>query len=125
MKVKIESGIPVNNKCTHCVSGMVPLWLFTLGPLLYSHTSIRIPYQNILYSLMGLVIPVGIGLLIKHKRPRWAEVMVTVSKVLMVVFLIFVLTVGVYANIYIFRLMTLQVRERWFQWCSSPSVRCD
>ena len=95
---------------------MVPLWIFTLGQLLYSHTSITVPYQNILYSLLGLIIPVGLGLLIKHKRPRWAAVMVTVSKVLMVIFLLFVLTVGVYANLYIFRLMSLQVRERGCRW---------
>ena len=98
--------------CMHRVAGMVPLWIFTLGRLLYSHTSITVPYQNILYSLVGLIIAVGLGLLIKHKRPRWAAVMVTISKVLMVVFLLFVLTVGVYANLYIFRLMSLQVRER-------------
>ncbi|XP_076470667.1 ileal sodium/bile acid cotransporter-like [Babylonia areolata] len=88
---------------------MVPLWLLTLGRTLYSDTSITIPFQNIFYSLLGLLAPVALGLLIQRRRPRWAKVLVTISKVVMVLFLVFVLTVGVYANLYVFSLITVPV----------------
>ncbi|KAL8559699.1 hypothetical protein ACOMHN_002232 [Nucella lapillus] len=95
--------------CLHLSTGMVPLWLLTLGRTLYDDTSINIPYQNIFFSLLGLLVPVCIGLLIQRKRPRLALTLIKVSKVVMIVFLVFVLTVGVYTNLYIFRLITLPV----------------
>ena len=90
-------------------TGMVPLWFATLGHLLYEDTTIKIPFQNILYSLAGLVTAIGIGQLVKRYRPVWAQRMVKVSKGIMVLSLIFVLTVGIYANLYIFKLMTVEV----------------
>ncbi|KAK7474824.1 hypothetical protein BaRGS_00033896 [Batillaria attramentaria] len=102
-------GGSASNAYTLFLGGMIPLWLFTLGRKLYSDSSIQVPYQNIIFSLLGLIIPVCIGLVVQHRRPAWAKVLVKVSKGIMVVFLLFVLTVGVYANVYIFRLMKAQV----------------
>nr|KAG5690479.1 hypothetical protein BaRGS_016479 [Batillaria attramentaria] len=84
--------------------GMVPLWLFTLGRYV-SNTVVNVPFENIIYSLLGLVGAVGVGVLLQVKLPVWARRAVTVSKVTIVVFIVFMCTVGVYANLYIFRLL--------------------
>lgn len=89
--------------------GMIPLWLSTLGRKLYSGTSVRVPVQNIVFSLLGLIVPVCIGIFIQHKRPAVAKQLIKVSKAVMILFLLFVMTVGIYANVYIFRLMESQV----------------
>lgn len=86
-------------------SGMIPLWLFTVGTKVLYDTSVSIPFSNIFTSLAGLVIPVGIGMLIQWKLPKIAKYIVKGIRPLMVIFFIFVFTVGVYANLYIFKLM--------------------
>ncbi|KAL5021352.1 hypothetical protein ScPMuIL_000507 [Solemya velum] len=90
--------------------GMVPLWLYTLGVMvIYKDSDIHLPFENFFTSLLGLVIPVGIGILIQKKKKNWAKFCVKAVKPLCVIFLLFVFTVGVYANLYIFKLMTTKV----------------
>ncbi|KAL3859418.1 hypothetical protein ACJMK2_009641 [Sinanodonta woodiana] len=85
--------------------GMIPLWLLTFGEKVIYDTAVKIPYENILISLAGLIIPVGIGMLIKWKLPRVAEKVVWGIRPIMVIFIILVFTLGIYANLYIFDLM--------------------
>lgn len=85
--------------------GMIPLWLFTVGTKVLYQTEVTIPYTNILTSLVGLIVPVAIGMVIQWKKPNWAKYIVMGIKPLMIIFFIFVFTVGVYANLYIFTLM--------------------
>jgi len=84
---------------------MIPLWLFTVGTHVLYNGEVQIPYTNILTSLLGLVVPVAIGMVIQWKKPNWAKYIVMGIRPLMVIFFIFVFTVGVYANLYIFTLM--------------------
>ncbi|KAJ8302550.1 hypothetical protein KUTeg_018946 [Tegillarca granosa] len=87
---------------------MIPMWLYTLGiHVIYNNTSnITIPFVNIFMSLLGLLIPVGIGVLIQKKKPSLAKKILMAVKPLTVIFVILVFTVGVYANLYIFKLLT-------------------
>ncbi|GFO16271.1 Ileal sodium/bile acid cotransporter [Plakobranchus ocellatus] len=84
----------------------LPLWLFTLGAKITNRDDIEIPYYLIFTALMGIIVPVGLGLLIQHKSPRLADFLIKSIKYVMAVFVIFVLTVGVYANVYVFYLMS-------------------
>jgi sodium/bile acid cotransporter 3/5 len=43
---------------------MMPLWLFTLGSVIFEETDIKIPYHKIVTYAVCLVVPLGIGLLI-------------------------------------------------------------
>ncbi|CAG2119463.1 unnamed protein product, partial [Medioppia subpectinata] len=52
---------------------MMPLWLFTLGGNLFSAGNIRIPYLNLLTSLVTLTLPMFIGIVIRHYKPNWAK----------------------------------------------------
>ena len=86
---------------------MIPLWLFTLGTrVLYKDAGIRIPYENIFISLLGLLIPIGFGLFLKYKKPAWAKKFVKIIRPVTGIFLIFVFTFGVYVNLYIFQVLS-------------------
>lgn len=62
----------------------------------------RMPYKNIAMLVVGLVVPLGIGLLIKLKSPRVAVVLKRLLKPISVIFIVFIMTFGIYANLYIF-----------------------
>lgn len=49
---------------------MIPLWLFTLGQYILNEQNydVTIPYTNILGSLAGIIIPVGLGIVIQLKK---------------------------------------------------------
>lgn len=84
---------------------MIPLWLFTVGVKVLYPTDLEIPYTNLLASLVGLILPVGIGLLIQWKKPNWIKYIMKGLRPLMILFFLLVFTVGVYSNIFIFTLM--------------------
>lgn len=57
-------------------SVMMPLWMLFLGDhFLVDHpnVNIRIPYGNICTSMMGLALPLLIGILIRKYKKNWAE----------------------------------------------------
>ncbi|XP_033754108.1 ileal sodium/bile acid cotransporter-like [Pecten maximus] len=86
---------------------LIPLWLFTLGiHVIYRTETVTIPFVNIVISLVGLIVPVGIGIVIQKKLPKVAEFLLKLLRVVAVIFCILVFTIGIYANLYIFRLMT-------------------
>ncbi|OWF37931.1 ileal sodium/bile acid cotransporter-like [Mizuhopecten yessoensis] len=85
----------------------IPLWLFTLGiHVIYRTETVTIPFVNIFVSLVGLIIPVGIGIIIQKKLPKVAKLLLRLLRGVIVIFFILVFTIGIYANLYIFRLMT-------------------
>ncbi|CAG5121827.1 unnamed protein product [Candidula unifasciata] len=89
--------------------GLLPMWLFTLGRVVYSEAKVKIPFENIFFSLLGIVIPVVVGFILQRKYPKAAICFIKAVKYIMIVFILFILTVGVYANLYIFSLMTGEV----------------
>lgn len=85
--------------------GMMPLWLFALGRFIVDRRA-RVPFANIFGTLAGILIPVAIGLLIKHKRPTWAKRISRVLRPFFIVLLLVVFTLGVWTNLYIFSLLS-------------------
>ncbi|XP_067944257.1 hepatic sodium/bile acid cotransporter-like isoform X2 [Watersipora subatra] len=85
--------------------GMLPLWLYTLGTTIPGDEGleeIKIPFFNILQSLAVIVVPLGIGALMKYKLPRVALVIKRWLNVLFLLALIFFLTFVVYVKLYVF-----------------------
>lgn len=89
--------------------GLLPMWLFTLGKVVYDQGNVQIPYENIFFSLLGIIVPVLIGLFLQRKFPKVAKMWLNAVKYIVFVFIVFVLTVGVYANLYIFSLLSGEV----------------
>ena len=87
---------------------MMPLWIFTLGRLVYDD-DIVIPYHKILVTFGALIVPLAVGLLVTRYLPRVSAFLVRILKPLALCLLLFILVVGVWANLYIFQLMTWKV----------------
>lgn len=86
---------------------MIPLWLFTLGQhIADSSAHIKIPFENIIISLISVLVPVAIGILIQKKWVRGAKFIVRCLRPFYIVLILFMFTFGVYSNLYIFRLIT-------------------
>lgn len=86
---------------------MIPLWLFTLGQhIAENDTHIKIPFQNIIISLISVLVPVAIGLLIQKKWVKGARFIVRCLRPFYIILLLVMFTLGVYSNLYIFRLIT-------------------
>lgn len=86
---------------------MIPFWLFTLGQLISSRNMhLRIPFQNIILSLAAILIPVAIGILIQKKWIKGAKFIVRCLRPFYVLLILCMFTIGVYSNLYIFRLIT-------------------
>ena len=92
--------------------GMIPFWMYTLGQLLMTTETdieIRVPFMNILTSLVSLILPILAGIMLKKYKPKWAEKWLKVTRVCVFVFILFMFTFGLYANLYVFRLFTWQL----------------
>nr|KAG5688900.1 hypothetical protein BaRGS_009741 [Batillaria attramentaria]KAG5690279.1 hypothetical protein BaRGS_018631 [Batillaria attramentaria] len=90
---------------TNAAFGMIPLWLFTLGQTLdVEGQKITIPFVKIVEALAIIVLPLFFGLFLQYRVPKLAKVITKVMKPVLIVAVAFLLTVGIYANLYIFRL---------------------
>merc|ERR1719322_891204 len=91
---------------------MMPAWIFSLGQVIFhdeDRYDIVIPYYKIAIYCFFLVIPLSIGLLIARYLPRVSAFMVKILKPLALFLILFILIFGIWANLYIFKLMDWQV----------------
>lgn len=88
---------------------MMPLWIFTLGQVIFSETDIAIPYTKIVTYTFAIIIPVGIGLLIAWKLPRLAKFLIRTLKPFSLFLIIFMVIFGIWSHLYIFHFMTWRV----------------
>ncbi|XP_076435469.1 ileal sodium/bile acid cotransporter-like [Babylonia areolata] len=90
--------------------GMMPFWLFTLGSTLESGSGkISIPYLKIVETLATIILPLFLGLFIQYRLPRVAVVIIKALKPVYLVTILYMLVMGVYSNLYIFRLFDLAI----------------
>ncbi|XP_076112383.1 ileal sodium/bile acid cotransporter-like [Mytilus galloprovincialis] len=83
--------------------GMMPLWLYTLGQQFIDGT-VQVPFLNIFTTLLILIVPLFVGVFLQHKLPKVTKVLIKVIRPVTVVCIVFLLTVGIYSNLYIFKL---------------------
>lgn len=89
--------------------GMMPLWVFLLGRHMSPETgALSIPFGNIVSSLVGLAVPLAVGMLIKRFKPKWALKLAKYIKPITLIVLVTILVLSVTVNRYIFLLMTWQ-----------------
>merc|ERR1719351_245025 len=88
---------------------MLPLWLFTLGATIFDEADIAIPYRKVCTYAFFLVIPLAIGLAISRWAPKLSKFLVKILKPMALCLILFIIFFGVYANLYIFKMMTWQV----------------
>lgn len=75
----------------------MPLWLFTLGTTFYE-ANLSLPWKNILGSLVGFMIPIGLGMIFGWRKQHLVDRIRPVIKRFTVVLMIFTAALYSYAN---------------------------
>lgn len=94
---------------TFAAFGMMPLWIFTLGKTIFSKGNLGVPYRNIASFAIGLVVPLGIGLLIQRYSPRTARILVRILKPMAAILVLFIVIFAIVTNLYLFELFSWQI----------------
>lgn len=105
----IHLSIAMTTISTIAAFGMMPLWIFTLGKLIFDRANLGVPYSKIFMMAFGLVIPLAIGLLIQRFLPRLARLLVRVLKPVSMILILFIIVFAIITNFYIFQLFSWQV----------------
>ncbi|GAB6019543.1 hypothetical protein CHUAL_001117 [Chamberlinius hualienensis] len=92
----------------------MPLWLFTLGRVIFAESNITIPYSNIIMYVVALVLPVGIGVLIQLYLPRLAAICRRILGPFSVAMIIFIVVFGIYTNLFMFHIFTWRIAVAGF-----------
>ena len=79
--------------------------MFTLGRFVVDTTVVKIPYLNIILSLLFITIPTIIGLLIRRYRVPLADKIAKKVKPMCAFGLLYLATFGIYANLFMFKMM--------------------
>lgn len=79
----------------------VPAWVYCLGRGLVQDTDLVVPYSKILTLLVSLIVPCGIGILIRRKLPKVANILTRLLKPWSVILFVFILSFGVYCNLHL------------------------
>ena len=87
----------------------MPFWIFAAGRL-YIDDSVQIPYTNLVSGLSLVAVPCLLGVLLKNKKPKYADGFARGIKYLAVVFLLWVIILGSVTNSYIFSVMI----QEWY-----------
>lgn len=111
---------------------MMPLWLFTLGATIFNEGELVIPYARIGYVVIGLIVPLCIGLMIQRYLPSVARILVRILKTCSSLLITFIIVFAIVTNLYLFQLFTWQVRTfyqrnlivRWLYVTESEYVLC-
>ncbi|KAJ0170814.1 hypothetical protein K1T71_013586 [Dendrolimus kikuchii] len=89
--------------------GFMPLWLFSLGQVVFRNANIVVPYQRIATFVVGLLVPLSIGLGMQRWTPKLAAFMVRILKGFSTTLLLFIIIFAIITNLYIFELFTWQI----------------
>jgi len=101
----INLSITMTFVSTVAALGMMPFWIFTMSPYL-TDGDIVVPFSQLIISLMSLILPVVLGMWIRWRWPKAGGLMEKVIVPFTLLTVLFILTGGVYVNLFIFELMT-------------------
>ncbi|KAG5684229.1 hypothetical protein PVAND_013467 [Polypedilum vanderplanki] len=105
----IHLSIAMTTISTVAAFGMMPLWIFTLGKMIFDRANLGVPYSKIFTMAFGLVIPLALGLLIQKFLPRVARILVRILKPVSMILILFIIVFAIITNFYIFQLFSWQI----------------
>ncbi|CAF3438152.1 unnamed protein product, partial [Rotaria sp. Silwood2] len=85
-----------------------PYWIWLLGKSSIDFKRVKFPWWNMFISLISLFIPALTGLLLRRYRPVLAHRIERFLNPIAVGYIVFILTFGVYINMYIFTIIDLK-----------------
>ncbi|XP_073827972.1 hepatic sodium/bile acid cotransporter-like [Musca autumnalis] len=89
--------------------GMMPLWIFTLGALIFKDGNLIVPYQTIASMSFSLVLPLSIGIVLQKYAPNVAKKMSKILKPVALVFIVFIMGFSFTVNSYIYKLFSWKI----------------
>lgn len=89
--------------------GMMPLWIFTLGALIFKDGNLIVPYKTIATMSFSLVVPLCIGIALQKYAPNVAKKMARLLKPVALCFIIFITVFAFTVNSYMFKLFSWKV----------------
>ncbi|XP_013785663.1 uncharacterized protein LOC106469698 [Limulus polyphemus] len=89
--------------------GFIPLWMSTLGSQMLPLGELSIPFEKLVTSLIGLTIPIGIGILIQRFKPRWADFSRKIIRPFTLICVAISLVSGIYSYYYVILLFNWRV----------------
>ncbi|XP_075158874.1 ileal sodium/bile acid cotransporter [Haematobia irritans] len=89
--------------------GIMPMWIFTLGRLIFDRGNMEIPYKNIATYAIALVVPLAIGIGIQKCSPRLTRILVRFLKPISTCLILFIIIFAIVTNLYMFQLFSWQI----------------
>lgn len=89
--------------------GMMPLWIFTLGALIFRDGNFAIPYKSIASVSCTLVVPIAIGVMLQKYAPELTKKMSKLLKPISLVLILAITIFGCVLNSYMWKLFTTKV----------------
>ncbi|XP_063225144.1 ileal sodium/bile acid cotransporter-like isoform X2 [Bacillus rossius redtenbacheri] len=105
----VALSITMTTISTFAAFGMMPLWIFTLGRVIFRQGNLEVPYVRIASLAVGLLIPLGVGFLVQRYLPRVAKVMARALKPFALLLLVFIVVFAIVTNVYLFELFTWRI----------------
>ncbi|MBN3307194.1 NTCP2 protein, partial [Amia calva] len=95
----LDGDMDLSISMTACSSilamGMMPLCLLIYTTMWTSTSAVQIPYDSIGITLVALLIPVGLGIYVKHRWPKVAKKMLKVGAIMGTLLIVIISVVGV------------------------------
>ncbi|CAH0721189.1 unnamed protein product, partial [Brenthis ino] len=109
LKGNLDLSLTMTSISTLACFGFMPAWLFSLGQVVFANANIVVPYARIATFVVGLIVPLAIGLGMQKFTPRLAAFMVRILKGFSTTLLLFIIVFAIVTNLYIFELFTWQI----------------
>lgn len=107
----MDLSVTMTTISTLAAFGMIPLWLFTLGKVIFDQGDIQVPYSQISTYAIALVIPLGIGFLISRYMKKVSTFLVRILKGFSGLLLLFIVVFAIVTNLYLFELFSWEVSK--------------
>ncbi|KAL0860976.1 hypothetical protein ABMA27_009506 [Loxostege sticticalis] len=105
----LNLSLAMTSVSTLCAFGFMPLWIFSLGQVVFRAAHIGVPYARVAMFVVGLLVPLMIGLAMQRYTPKISAFMVKILKGFSSTLLIFIIVFAIITNLYIFKLFTWRI----------------
>ncbi|CAG9819178.1 unnamed protein product [Phaedon cochleariae] len=105
----ISLSIIMTAVSTIAAFAMMPLWIFTLGRVIFHNAKLQVPYSQIMTYVIALVVPLAIGYLIQRYLKRVANFMTKIIKGFSSCLIMFIIVFAIVTNLYLFELFSWQI----------------
>lgn len=95
----LELSITMTTFSTIGALFMTPFWFWVFGRLfLVNGTQITIPVVKVIIFLAAITIPSGIGMILRYRKPKIADILTNLLKPILIVIIIIIVVLSIYTH---------------------------